>query len=310
MKVLVTGADGFVGRHLLNELVNHGHEVIATSLHAGTLETARARLELHALDVANPDACNSITSLHQPDAAVHLAGLAHTKDTEKNLRQLFDVNVASVSHVANAVKNLPGGRNRSFLMISSAFVYGGDLKTGNLSCHESTPVVPRGSYGQSKLAAESVARLYDGNGLDVYVARPFNHIGPGQHPSFVVAGFAERIMKAANGSSIETGGLHSHRDFTDVRDIARAYRLILEKQPEEKTFVLGSGKSVTIGYVFEEMCRLAKKSLTTKTRDDLVRSGDESSLLGDASLAARVLGWHPEISLSKSLSDVLDSLTL
>lgn len=307
MKILVTGADGFVGRHLINELVNHGHEVIATSIHAGTLETVRGPVELHALDVTSLDACVSITSLHKPEATVHLAGLAHTKDTEKNLPKLFDVNVASVSHMAHAMKQLTEGGSRSFLMISSAFVYGGDVKTGRLACDEATPVVPRGAYGQSKLAAESVARLYDGSGLDVYVARPFNHIGPGQHPSFVVAGFAERISKAVDGSTIETGGLHSKRDFTDVRDIVRAYRLILEKKPKEKTFVLGSGSSVTIGAVFEEMCRLARKQLLAKTRDDLLRTGDESELIAQASLADAALGWRPEISLPKSLSDALAS---
>lgn len=305
MKILVTGADGFVGRHLVTELTKHGHEVICTSIQSGTFATENGKFSLQPLDVTDSKACVTLVDYFSPDAIVHLAGLAHTKDTEKNLPHLFDVNVAGVSHVAHAMRNLKHSSSKSLLIVSSAFVYGGDTGSGMLSCSENTPLSPRGSYGQSKLAAECTARLYDGQNLDVYIARPFNHIGPGQHPSFVVAGFAARIAAARDGDIIETGNLAAKRDFTDVRDVVRAYRLILEKKPKEKTFVLGSGKSQAIGRIFDDLCHLSKKHLTPKSTIELARSNDDAEIIADTRLAERVLNWTPSIDLSTSLRDVL-----
>lgn len=306
MKILVTGAEGFVGRHMMAELLAHGHDVLGTSIESGPLKTPQGNVALHRLDVTNQDACVDVVKSFNPDALIHLAGLAHTKETEKNLPLLFNVNVASISNLAHALKILPNNATRTLLFVSSAFVYGADTASGILRCDERTPLAPRGSYGHSKLAAESVARLYESSQLKVFVARPFNHIGPGQHPSFVVAGFAQRIALAKDGSSIETGNLSAKRDFTDVRDIVRAYRLILEKQPTQKTFVLGSGVSHPIKYVFDELCRISKKQLTTHVRPDLMRSGDDADILANPKLAKDALGWTPEITLSQSLKDALN----
>ena len=121
----------------------------------------------------------------------------------------------------------------------------------------------------------------------------------------MVAGFAQRILSAKDGSTIETGNLNSKRDFTDVRDIVRGYRLIVEKRPAARTFVLGSGNSYPIQTVFDELCRLTNKRLSTTVRADLMRSGDEADITADAKLARDVLGWVPEIPLSKSLADAL-----
>jgi GDP-4-dehydro-6-deoxy-D-mannose reductase len=305
MKILVTGAEGFVGRHMVSELLAHKHEVLATAIESGSLETLHGRVALNRLDVTDQSACIELVQRFNPDATIHLAGLAHTKETEKNLPLLFNVNVASVSNIADALRSTPTTGPRALLFASSAFVYGAYLKTGTLQCNENTPLAPRGSYGYSKLAAESVARLYESPELQVYIVRPFNHIGPGQHPSFVVAGFAQRILSAKDGSTIETGNLNSKRDFTDVRDIVRGYRLIVEKRPAARTFVLGSGNSYPIQTVFDELCRLANKRLTTTVRADLMRSGDEADITADAKLAGDVLGWVPEIPLSKSLTDAL-----
>ena len=301
MRVLVTGADGFVGRHTLSELARHGHDVIAASLNPGQVNG----IPVHKLDVTNSAEITRFVQDVDPDAVIHLAGLAHTKDTEGNLPLLFDVNVASVSHLCEALRAAAKTRKRSVLIVSSAFVYGGGHKEGLLTCDESTPLTPRGSYGYSKAAAEASALMYDGQGLKVYVARPFNHIGPGQHPSFVVAGFAQRIARAGDGDgeAIITGSLDSKRDFTDVRDVARGYRLILEKSPAQNTFVFGSGKPVRIQEIFSQLCQLSGKNLTNTVDPALVRPNDDSIVTGSSRLALDVLGWRPEISLRQSLED-------
>jgi GDP-4-dehydro-6-deoxy-D-mannose reductase len=306
MKVLVTGADGFVGRHMVADLTQHGHDVVATSLAQGVMNVSGHSVTLHRLDITNPHDCNQSVQNFNPDAIIHLAGLAHTKDTENNLPLLFDVNVAGVSNIAHAMRGLPSSKHRSLLVISSAFVYGGNITSGSLKCNEESPLHPRGSYGQSKLAAESTARIYDNSSFRVYIARPFNHIGPGQDPSFVVAGFAKKISAAKDGDVIETGSLEAKRDFTDVRDVVRGYRLIVEKRPAERTFVFGSGKSYQISDVFGELCRIAKKNLSHKVRPDLLRTGDSAEITADPRLAENVLGWRPEITIETSLRDTLN----
>jgi GDP-4-dehydro-6-deoxy-D-mannose reductase len=241
----------------------------------------------------------------KPDALIHLAGLAHTKDTEANLPLLFDVNVAGVSHLATAMGRHSQTRPPALILVSSAFVYGGDVKTGQLICNEDTPINPRGSYGFSKAAAESSGLMYGGPRLKIYVVRPFNHIGPGQHPSFVIPGFAAKIHAASSGGIIETGSLEAYRDFTDVRDIVRGYRLILEKRPQETFFVFGSGKSVQIKTVFDTMCKLSGKDLRHTLSPNLLRSNDQAELVADYSRAKKILGWEPEIAFEQSLADVM-----
>ena len=306
MKILVTGASGFVGQHMMAELLKHGHDVIGTALTAGPLETSQGRVSLQALDVTDAGSCLRLVEHFNPDALVHLAGLAHTKDTEGDLPLLFDVNVGSVANLCFAMKqNHVDKHPKLALVVSSAFVYGGNIKTGLLRCDESSPLTPRGSYGHSKLAAESSARMFDGPDLSVYITRPFNHSGPGQHPSFVVAGFAERIRAAKAESTIETGSLDAKRDFTDVRDVVRGYRLILEKKPKEKTFVFGSGISRTVGSVFEEMNTISGKKLKSTIKADYLRSGDEAEIISNPTLTESVLGWKPIFSMRQSLTDIM-----
>jgi GDP-4-dehydro-6-deoxy-D-mannose reductase len=183
-------------------------------------------------------------------------------------------------------------------------VFGGDKTTGRHSYCEQDPTFPRGEYGLSKLAAEAAAQMFDSENFRVYRARPFNHIGPGQDPSFVVPGFARRIAACEPGGTIETGNLSAKRDFCDVRDVTRGYRLIIEKQPAERCFVFGSGKSVTIQSVFDELVAVAGKKVRAQPTANLVRKNDEAEILANSALAERVLGWLPEIKLGQSLADV------
>jgi len=296
MRVLITGANGFVGRHMAAELVKSGHDVIKTELAGGG--------DVLPLDVSSRGAAHEVFKNCQPDAVVHLAGLSHTRDSASNIDKLFDVNVGGVANVCSAMGALGRDRPRSVLMISSAFVYGGDHPQGRHFYHEASPTIARGEYGLSKLAAEAAARMYDSAGLHVYCARPFNHIGPGQDVSFVVPGFANRIARCPNGGSIETGNLTAMRDLCDVRDVVRGYRLILEKRPAERCFVFGSGQGIMIQDVLGSLVSLSSKRIQANPSASLVRSNDDSELLADCALAHRVLGWKAEISLTQSLTDV------
>ena len=303
MKILVTGAGGFVGRHLVRELKNAGHEVVM----AGLVEEFIAGLgSVRQLDIADLSQCQRLIAEVNPNAVIHLAGIAHTANSNHSPMRMFDINVSGATNVSRSIAELPplgDGRPRMLLFVSSAFVYGGDLSHGRLICNETTKTSPRTKYGEAKLAAEYAVRFFEHADYRVYVARPFNHIGPGQDPSFVVPGFVNRIKTAPDGGTIETGDLTALRDFTDVRDIVRGYRLLLEKTPSEKIFVFGRGKSVSVQHVLNHLLKLSGKDLSTKVNPSLLR-GQEPEILADPSLAETILKWQPELPLEKTLFDV------
>jgi GDP-4-dehydro-6-deoxy-D-mannose reductase len=303
MKILVTGAGGFVGRHLVRELKSTGHDVVMTGLAEELIpELGRVR----PLDITDLSHCQKVAAEVNPHAVIHLAGIAHTANTQNSPAIMFDINVLGAANVSRSIAELgplSDGRPRMLLFVSSAFVYGGHLSHGRLACNETTITTPRTKYGEAKLTAEHAVRFFENSHYQVYVARPFNHIGPGQDPSFVVPGFVQRIKTAQVGGTIETGDLTALRDFTDVRDIARGYRLILEKMPEEKLFVFGCGKSVSVEHVLSHLLKLSGKTLSTKVNPSLLRS-KEPEIIADPSLAEMLLHWQPEFSLEKTLHDV------
>ena len=305
MKILVTGAGGFVGRHLSRELLQAGHSVIM----AGLVEEQIPELgSVRPLDITDLSQCRKIMTDVSPDGVVHLAGIAHTANSANSPSLMFDVNVTGAANISRSMASLPAlatGRPRALLFVSSAFVYGGDLQEGLLVCDEGTKTIPRTKYGEAKLAAEYAVNFFAHKDFSVYIARPFNHIGPGQDPSFVVPGFVSRIKTTQNGGIMETGDLAAMRDFTDVRDIVKGYRLILEKMPVEKLFVFGRGESLSIQNVLDILLKLSGKNLTTKVNPSLLR-GKDPEILANPALAQKILNWRPETNLEKTLQDVWD----
>lgn len=307
MKILITGAPGFVGRHLAADLLRGGHDVCLTGISNETIEIPGFKKNsVLKMDITSPDDCFRVVNSACPDAVVHLAGLAQTVG---HTSAAFEaVNITGAGHVAEALKQLSKDNPKLFLFVSSAYVYGGDAPSGTFPCAEATRTSPRGTYGESKLAAEKLVMSLAGNGLDVYVVRPFNHIGPGQELSFVVPGIATKIKNASSGAAIETGNMNSLRDFTDVRDVVRAYRLILEKRPKEKTFVIGSGKPVAIQKIFDFFNESSGKNVNPTVTEHLKRVESTAAIVADITLAKNVLGWAPEIKLEQSLRDVWNEL--
>jgi GDP-4-dehydro-6-deoxy-D-mannose reductase len=306
LKILVTGAPGFVGRHLTAELLRSGHEVVLTGVTRETVDIyGFGPRPVQKMDITDPAECRRILEECRPDAVIHLAGIAKT--TEQNNSLLDAVNIHGPENVVRALSMLEptaSDQPRTFLFISSAFVYGEGFTQGTLLCSPSTPESPRGTYGQGKLAAEKLVREFDQASVQVYIARPFNHIGVGQETSFVVPALTLRIHDAKPGSVIETGNMNALRDFTDVRDVVRAYRLIVERRPTERVFVIGTGRAASIQTVFDLLNQLSGKSLRQSVADHLKRAESTAALIADHSLARETLGWHPEISLEQSIKDI------
>lgn len=289
-KILITGASGFVAPFLAAKLSYEGHEVFTTSRSSAHLPC----------DLRDANALARLLKKVKPDTIVHLAGASQTGENPQAVKSYIENNVIATANLCEIYSRLRG--QKTLLIASTGMVYGSSQ--GRKTFSESSPAKPATPYGASKLAAEQIARVYDSKDLRVYVARPFNHIGPHQKEHFVCAAFAERIKKAANGSTIQVGGIHAWRDFTDVRDIVSAYSLIIKKEPQQRLFVLGSGRMTRIGSVLKMLIKISGKKIRYKVEDKLSTSRSIAKLGSNPKMAHRVLGWRPRITLEQSLKDL------
>lgn len=304
MKVLVTGASGFVAPHLVRELIENGHEVVLTAHARHDIVIGNKKLSVIPCDLQDAEGLDSIMREYQPDALVHLAAISHVVKAQNERVNLVATNVVGTHNLCAALTKLD--KSCAFLYVSSSMVYG-NTESDTAFSEESLPQ-PSTPYGASKLAGEYVVRSYASELFKPYIVRPFNHIGPGQSTDFVCPALAKRIVDAKDGGTIEVGNLKAKRDFSDVRDIVRAYRLILEKQPKRDLFVLGSGKGVAIQSILDSFIRISKKNIETQVNQELLRANDPPVVTADPGLAEKTLGWRCLTPLSDTLADIYHSL--
>lgn len=300
MRVLVSGSTGFVGGWLAPELVRAGHAVIG--LPAPDV-----------LDIGDGPAVRAVIAEVRPDAVVHLAAMTYAPDAAADPAEALRVNVGGTLAILEGCRR--EARGASVLVVGSSEVYA--APDGDLPITETSPVEPRGVYGLTKLAAEALA-VAAGNTdeLKVAVARSFNHTGPGQRPQFAVPAFANRILEARRDGvhAIRAGNVDVSRDISDVRDVVRAYRLLLEalaggRVPGgRRVFNVASGTAVRMGSVIERLAELAGWPVAITRDPGLVRAADPPVIRGDASALRAVTGWAPMIGLDQTLADLMASL--
>jgi GDP-4-dehydro-6-deoxy-D-mannose reductase len=314
MRVLVTGADGFVGRYLVRELLERGHAVTAAvrpggavaGLPAAELPAAVTLVPLELTDGASVDAALAAPS----DAIVHLAALASSAEARRDPAAAWVVNAAGTARVAEAAARLrdAGAENLRLLVVSTGEVYG-DATRPLTEADEARPQSP---YAASKVGAE-VAALEVGRrtGLSVIVARPFTHTGPGQRNVFFVPAMLERLReaKATGRRSVRVGNLAPIRDLSDVRDIVRAYALLLEHGEAGATYNVSRGEGVALVDLFARMAAAVGVDAAPDPDPALMRRADLPYLVGDSTKLRRATGWTPAISLDQTLADMLDAET-
>ncbi len=302
MRVLVLGARGFVGRHLVALLRERGHEVVPADRepHEDALP----------VDVADPLAVRAAFELARPAAVAHLAAQAFVPAALADPAGTFAVNAGGTLNVLEAARaQREGGAAPRVLVVSSAEVYGAQ-PPGAYPLRETTAPRPANPYAASKLAAEALAQAYArAYGLDAVVTRAFNHIGPGQDERFAVAGFAAQIARAAAGRGplIEVGNLEAARDFLDVRDVCAAYALLLEGAGEPgELYNVASGSATPLKDVLRRLVEIARVPVEIREDPARMRLADVPLSAGDAAKLRAATGWAPRISLAAALRAVYD----
>lgn len=291
MRALITGATGFVGPHLQSHLEDQGDEVSGIG-------------HLNGPDLLDTEAWERLLAEIKPDVLYHLAGFSDVGASWKSPRDAFRLNGEGTLSVLEAARL---NNIERVVVVSSADVYG-IASPASLPLTESAPLQPRSPYGASKQAAEALAQQYSrGWGLDVVVVRPFNHIGPGQSVNFFAPAIATKIAAAelAGGGEVTHGDLSPERDFTDVRDVVRAYRLIAVAGRKGGTYNVCTGKAVAMSSILDDLIRAAMVPISTTPDPDLVRPVDLPVLRGSFDALFDDTGWEPSIELGDTLIDVL-----
>jgi GDP-4-dehydro-6-deoxy-D-mannose reductase len=306
MRILIVGATGFVGGHLIEECRRHGDELHGTFRPGEDVPTPDG-VAWHGVDVLDAESIEAAVSAARPDGIVHLAGQANVALGNRDPVGTFRVNAEGTVRMLDAVRrHAPDART---LVVTSAEVYG-TVPPAELPVREEQPLAPRTPYGVSKAAADLAAAQAGRDGdMDVIRVRPFNHVGPGQRRGFVVPDFASQVagIEAGEGpAELHVGNLSARRDFTDVRDIVRGYRLALDHGQRGEAYNLCSGTSVAIEEVVGRLVAMARRPIELTVDASRLRPADVPELLGDRGRATRDLGWKPEIPLETSLADVLE----
>ena len=312
MRVFVTGATGFAGSHLVDGLLADGHEVFALVHPASGHQAlpAHARLAGLAGDLLDADSLKTAVSQAQPDVVYHLAGQAYPALSWRKAAWTFAINTGGTANLLDAV--VAYGRPRT-VIVTSAEVYG-LVTAAELPLTEATPPAPRHPYGVSKLAAGQLVALYaERYGLPAVEARPFNHIGPRQAKGFVVPDFASQlaaIKLGRSGPRMLVGNLDAQRDFTDVRDVVRAYRLLAEHGHAGETYLICSGQPVAIHYLLGALAELAEVTVEIEYDPARMRPSDVPCLYASFQKIQADTGWSPQIHLRQSLTDALAEQTV
>ncbi|BDU20194.1 GDP-mannose 4,6-dehydratase [Dyella sp. GSA-30] len=292
-RLLLTGAGGFVGATILDAATRGGFagwDIVAAPT---------------GMDIRDESTVRDWVASVKPDAALHLAAQSFVPRSFEAPWETFEINLGGTLNLLQALRfSKFAGR---VVYVSSGDVYG-LVPDGELPVDEHRLPEPRNPYSVSKVAAEQLVLMWHRTyGMDAMVARPFNHIGPGQAVHFAVPSFASQVVAVERGADpvIRTGDIDTTRDFTDVRDVVAAYEALLDKGVAGCTYVIGSGHEYRMRTLIEMMCELAGVKVTLEQDPTRMRLAEQRRMVANAALLHEHTGWEPRIPIKKTLNDVL-----
>lgn len=305
MKALIIGGAGFVGGYLIRELNGSGWEVHATRLPDENLSEVCCS---HFLNILEKENIKPLLDEVMPDVVYHLAAQSSVSVSWKKPQLTAEINIIGTINILEAMREAKKQDIR-LILLGSGEEYG-FIRSEACPISENEPLNPGNIYAATKacqgMLGEIYARAYK---KDIINVRAFNHSGPNQLPIFVISDFCRQIAEIEKGErppEISVGNLSAQRDFTDVRDIVRAYRLLAEKGVSGKTYNIGRGKAVSIQYILDTALSLAKVPIKIKQDPARMRASDIPIIEPDVSRIFADTGWKSEISIEKTVEDTLD----
>ena len=313
-KYLITGSGGFVAKHFLDLLEAGGERVKVLGLDVLD-KKPEIRIYQHIAltsikaDLSNQPKLRSIIEDFRPDYVLHLAALSSVAYSLEHPSEVFEANIKIV---LNLLESLRQSKSKAkTLLVGSSEIYG-HQSSGAQGLMEDELLAPVNPYGLARLTQERLAIMYgDLYNLNITMTRSFNHFGPGQAERFVLSSIAKQLvnkiaLKKKGPVAIEVGDVQVERDFTDVRDVVRAYSLLLKKGKPNAVYNVCSGSSDSIKTLIELMAKLLKVKVAIKTNTKLLRKNEVKKIKGNNRKILADCGWKPKITIEKSLADLLE----
>lgn len=311
MKALITGANGFVGTHLVAYLATHAdYELLGAIIDPPEQDTRLKPypIQLYQIDFRDEGQVKRLLSEVKPDVIFHLAAQAFVPASFKNPWETLENNIRGQVNLCQSLLTLE--IDARVLIVSSAEVYGAILPEEN-PVNENQPFRPANPYSVSKVAQDMLAYQYFITyGMKTFRARAFNHIGPGQDKRFALANFASQIAAIEAGNQeavIRVGNLAAKRDFSDVRDVVRAYHEIVAKGKIGEVYNVCRGEAHSMQALLELLCGMSSTPLSIEVDETRLRPLDVEVVVGDGTKLRQDTGWQPTIDITRSLADILDA---
>jgi GDP-4-dehydro-6-deoxy-D-mannose reductase len=303
MRVLITGATGFVGQHL-TRIFSRKQEVFGTFWRRD-FAVSPPGIKLLQCDLRQAGEVRGLVRDVRPEHVYHLAALSSVRGSFNHAKAFYDANFLGTLNLLEAVRI--SGLSARVLLVGSVHCYG-RVRSSRLPIVETEPLNPDSPYGVSKAAADMLgAQFFQNYGAHVVRARSFNHTGPGQSPEFVCSDFARQFAAIGLGlaqPSIRVGDVTMRRDFSDVRDVVRAYILLLQKGKVGQAYNVASGRAVSLREVLVILHSLCPRDVKIEVEQQRLRRGEADVLYGSNRKLKRTTGWRPKYDLSTTLRDL------
>jgi GDP-4-dehydro-6-deoxy-D-mannose reductase len=308
VRALVTGITGFAGGYLAQILLERGDEVFGVARHTNTdLAHLRQGVTLISADLRDPTAVRTLLDDIEPEAIYHLAGQAAVPAAWNDPWATMESNIRPQLNILQTMARQQSPTR--LLVVTSNQVYG-HIQSDQLPVNEETPLRPDNPYGVSKVGQDMLGlQYYLSHSLDILRVRAFNHIGPRQSPDFVSASFAKQIAQIEAGLSeptIHVGSLTVRRDFTDVRDVTRAYTLLIDHGEAGEVYNVGTGQAFSIRYLLDVLLSYSQINIKIEQDPDRVRPADVPVIYADNRKLIARTGWQPRFKFEDSLRNVLN----